>query len=549
MSSTNQGRLSAFVSFPSPYTQSLLVQALVSTLPSLSLSLAQFPEDQPPALQWADYDLMSFDIPHKNPSKYLISSYIYRKALIRKHQLHNTIIAYLAKCSHRKIPSILSPLSEGPVGDGGGTDVLGGGAPKGWIVDLQFADELDEALMDDLYELDVGMRENEGKGEGERRWWILKPGFADRAQGIRMFSTEEELRSIFEEFEPPSSDEEDDNEDEEEVDDDDEPESEEAQQLAKGGVDGMIDMLAKKAVELGFDGEDDRDADEEEYKDEEEGTGVMTSQLRHFVIQEYIPRPILFDIAQIPCEPPSPLEGYKFHLRAYVLITGAYTVHLARTMLALFSGSPYAPPRPTEDGQLDLRPHLTNTCLQTDAYGAPVPPEELVKLFWELEGISALDCSSSPSSDGKYSYISRGKITEEWLDKTFAKVGDVVAETVKAGAECGSFGLQFMPNAFEIFGVDLILSFPPSSPKSTSLPIPTVTLLEFNASPDFHQSGDRLRSELLHMFKGVIRLSVAPFFGVEAAEDDERYRGEMQLGEERWGWRLVGKGEVRGSEW
>lgn len=51
------------------------------------------------------------------------------------------------------------------------------------------------------------------------------------------------------------------------------------------------------------------------------------------------------------------------------------------------------------------------------------------------------------------------------------------------------------------------------------------------------------------MFKGVIRLSVAPFFGVEAAEDDERYRGEMQLGEERWGWRLVGKGEVRGSKW
>lgn len=210
MPSTNPERLSAFVSFPSPYTQSLLAQALVSTLPSLSLSLAQFPEDQPPALQWyvfcpftvnhlidlahrADYDLMSFDIPHRNPSKYLISSYIYRKALIRKHQLHNTIITYLAKCSHRKVPSILSPLPEESVGDGDGTDLLGGGAPKGWIVDLQFADELDEALMDDLYELDAGMRANEGKEEGERRWWILKPGFADRAQGIRMFSTEEEL--------------------------------------------------------------------------------------------------------------------------------------------------------------------------------------------------------------------------------------------------------------------------------------------------------------------------------------------------------------------
>lgn len=51
------------------------------------------------------------------------------------------------------------------------------------------------------------------------------------------------------------------------------------------------------------------------------------------------------------------------------------------------------------------------------------------------------------------------------------------------------------------------------------------------------------------MFKGVIRLSVAPFFGVETAEDEGKEKGEIQLGEERWGWRLVGKGEVRGSEW
>lgn len=84
-------------------------------------------------------------------------------------------------------------------------------------------------------------------------------------------------RAIFEEFEPPSSDEEDDDGDEDE--DEDEQESEDAQQLAESGVDGMIDMLAKKAVELGFNGEDDRDVDKEE------GTGVMTSQLRHFVIQ------------------------------------------------------------------------------------------------------------------------------------------------------------------------------------------------------------------------------------------------------------------------
>ncbi|KAK8849796.1 hypothetical protein IAR55_005132 [Kwoniella newhampshirensis] len=514
--------LTAFISFPSPYTQSLLVQALVSSLPSLSLSLAPFPEDQPPALQWADYDLLSFDLPHANPTQYLISSYIYRKALIRKHQLHSTITSYLAKCRHRGVKSLLED----------------GGVPKGWTVEIQFADELDEMLMDDLYELEKGMRENEEKEPGEKRWWILKPGFADRAQGIRMFSTEDELRAIFESFEPPSSDEEDEDDDEEEVHEDTGIQATSLQ----GTADSTIDTLARKAAEMGFDGDEDTRSDVEE----DGGTGVMTSQLRHFVIQEYMPRPVLFDIAQQANEPlQNAITGYKFHLRSYVLLTGGYTVHIARTMLALFSGSPYTTPNSYE-GEMDLRPHLTNTCLQTDAYGAPTPPEELVKLFWELEGLSAL--AASPSGE----YEQRGVVTKQWLEDVFWKVGQVVAESIRAGAECGSFGLQLMPNAFEIFGVDLLLSFPPTSTSDspTSLPMPTVTLLEFNASPDFHQSGERLRPQLLDMFKGVIRISVAPFFELETnGQEDKSGEAEWKIGTERWGWRLAGQGEVRGSGW
>jgi len=135
----------------------------------------------------------------------------------------------------------------------------------------------------------------------------------------------------------------------------------------------------------------------------------------------------------------------QFHLRAYVLITGGYTVHLARTMLALFSGSPYVPPSSSRAGnEIDLRPHLTNTCFQTDAYGAPATPEELVKLFWELEGLTAMQSTATGA------YESAGTIDREWLDQTFAKVGEVVAESVRAGAECGSFGLQLIPNAFEV---------------------------------------------------------------------------------------------------
>lgn len=45
---------------------------------------------------------------------------------------------------------------------------------------------------------------------------------------------------------------------------------------------------------------------------------------------------------------------------------------------------------------------------------------------------------------------SKGKINKAWLDKVFEKVGVVLDESVKAGVECGSFGLQLMPNAFEV---------------------------------------------------------------------------------------------------
>jgi tubulin--tyrosine ligase len=130
-------RLTAFVSFPSQYTQNLLLSALTSTLHSLSIS------EQPAGsseechqLQWADYDLLYIDDIMSHPDTRLISSYVYRKTLIRKHMLHNAIQEFLAKQQHRGIPSLLT------------TSV-----PRGWVIDIQFADELDELMMDELYDL------------------------------------------------------------------------------------------------------------------------------------------------------------------------------------------------------------------------------------------------------------------------------------------------------------------------------------------------------------------------------------------------------------
>jgi hypothetical protein len=96
--------------------------------------------------------------------------------------------------------------------------------------------------------------------------------------------------------------------------------------------------------------------------------------------------------------------------------------------------------------------------------------------------------------------------------------------------------------------VDLLLSFDPTESQRT----PIISLLEFNASPDFTQSGNRLRKELGDTFQGVIKLVVAPFFGIErfadeSEDDPAKELVTLHVGEEKFGWRKVGEQETRGT--
>ena len=95
--------------------------------------------------------------------------------------------------------------------------------PRTWELELTFADEIDEMWTDELFDLAEFLEASGSKP----RWCILKPGMADRGMGIRLFDSKEGLRSIFEEF------------------------------------------------------EENEDAEDEGSGD----TGVVTSQLRHFVVQ------------------------------------------------------------------------------------------------------------------------------------------------------------------------------------------------------------------------------------------------------------------------
>jgi len=186
--------------------------------------------------------------------------------------------------------------------------------------ELDYAEFLDEALVE-AWELRESFERNQGRESQEREWWILKPGMSDRGQGIRLFSTEEELQSIFEEWEAerPDSDDEDGNEN---------PSENETKKTAEG-----------------------------------EGDYIVTSHLRHFIAQPYIHPPLLLSS-----------EPRKFHIRTYVLAVGALKVYVYKEMLALFASSPYIPPwsPSTSDTTADLSPHLTNTCLQPSIHDGTV---------------------------------------------------------------------------------------------------------------------------------------------------------------------------------
>jgi hypothetical protein len=284
--------LTACISYEDPLISTLILESLSSVIPSLT----HVTNPSTANLQWSTYELLNFDHLLHHPRTTLCNSYIFRKALIRKHFLANTVAQWLAK----------NPAS-----------ILSRSVPRTFLLECDFAEYLDEAL-NESFELRDAVMGNEGRGGGERSWFILKPSMADRGQGIRLFSTMKELEEIFEEFEAQEEEEE---------------EEEEKENIR---------------------GQGSRD------------TGVIANQLRHFVIQEYIPNPLLLT---------SPSPPRKFHLRTYIVSMGAIKVYVWSEILALFASKTYSPPSRIAD----LSAHLTNTCLQVGEENSGN-----VVRFWEL---------------------------------------------------------------------------------------------------------------------------------------------------------------------
>ncbi|KAI9832890.1 MAG: hypothetical protein M1819_003920 [Sarea resinae] len=407
---SSQPPLSVLIDYEDPYVQPLILRALESCRCSLHKTIqstSDLPEPGVPVLQITSYESLDFEHILSHPKTSFANAYVIRKALIRKHYLSTTVFNWITKHPDSILKKHIKPAID---------------------FEVDYAEFLDDALLE-AYELRESWQRNEGKDKDEREWWILKPGMSDRGQGIRLFSTEEELTSIFEEWE------------EEEPDTDDEPESEPEQSAANEN-------------------------------DEKTGSGIVTSQLRHFIAQPYIDPPLLL-------KTPGANEGQprKFHIRTYVLAIGSLKVYVYPEMLALFARTPYSPPWSTEDPNQDLDSHLTNTCLQSAN-----PDPSSVQPFGSFE-----DSSSAPAG---------------WKEDVFAQICAVTGEVFLAAARTMPTHFQPLPNAFEVFGVDFLVDDQANA-----------WLLEINAFPDFAQTGDSLKGIVARLWENVVSLALEQFLG------------------------------------
>ncbi|KAF2660550.1 tubulin-tyrosine ligase [Lophiostoma macrostomum CBS 122681] len=440
-SSKSSPRLYAIINYEDPYVQPLILSALEKCLPSSSYQLVSSVDDCPsrtsPILRFLQYESIDFTQILSHPSTSLANAYIIRKALIRKHYLSTTIANWITKYPDSLLKTHVKPSVS---------------------FEVDYAEFLDDALVE-AWELKESWERGAGKGSDEREWWILKPGMSERGQGIRLFSSEEELTAIFEEWDPES-----DNDDE----------------------DDEADARSDRP-------EPSHEDEIEESKKEQ--NGIITSQLRHFVVQPYIHPPLLLPP---PTSSPGDEGLRKFHIRTYILTVGALKVYVYRDMLALFAAQPYIPPWESENDEAGLKAHLTNTCLQDSN-----ERDGSVGLFWSLPDAVPSTTSSSQSS--------------KWKDAIFDQICKVTGEVFEAAARGMSIHFQPLPNSFEIFGLDFMVGVEDGGDLRTYL-------LEVNAFPDFKQTGDDLKGLVGGLFEGVVEEAIMPFFGVgkEGRKQSER---------------------------
>jgi len=256
-------------------------------------------------------------------------------------------------------------------------------------------------------------------------------------------------------------------------------------------------------------------------------------------------------------------------LRAYCVASGALSLYLYDRVLSLFSSVPYTSPSTLGNGDItnnDLSAHLTNTSLQADK------GEAFVRLFDELVGCHVLSYPGSGSSSqprGDEGGMRRGPrrmmgqamdvekiredralraaeqqshrevFAEEDLEDIITQMSEALSETFKAALDM-SVHFQPLPNAFELYGIDFLVTHADASTNNRKY---QVHLLEVNSEPAIELTGPRLQWILEDLFRSIAETFVEPFF----SDNQDSKEVPWKVGETRNHLRKCLDIEVRGA--
>ncbi|KAI9358675.1 tubulin-tyrosine ligase family-domain-containing protein [Pilaira anomala] len=190
--------MKALVHLDEPYTHKAVVTALKNSkrldFQVLEEEVSDSNAEDCPAdvqLQWLEYELINWHHVAKYDTLSLSNAYCIRKGLIRKSQLAYNMTKYLSKHP---------------------TSILKRAIPETWQFELDHVDYFEEA-MNEVFEVERDLEAGEG------HMFIIKPSMANKAAGIKVFDSMDQLRAIFEEPESDSEDEAEEDEDDEDQED------------------------------------------------------------------------------------------------------------------------------------------------------------------------------------------------------------------------------------------------------------------------------------------------------------------------------------------